>query len=470
MNFSTDALIVYGYLFITLVLGLWAGRNVKNIQEYATANRMYGTGVLIITFLATWVGGGSVLRESAEVFEDGIIRIVTALAQVVSILFIAWAIAPKMYRFTDSITLGDLMGKFYGKYARMITSIASLGYTIGLVGMQVVSLGYVYEFLGLENKWGMILGASILIIYSAIGGIKSITFTDLFQFIILIIVIPLLANAITMEAGGIKEVFHKIPAEKLIVFGHKKFSYYLMLFILAIFPVGLLSPPYVQLLLMAKDKKQATNMYIGAALFLPVSRAFILLIGFAAFIVYPQIQPGQIIPTIINELLPVGLKGFSVAGLLAVIMSTADSFLGAGSLVVAHDLVKPFFDKCKWPIDELKAVRYVTFIVGILSSLFAFSSGSIANLGFYAVTILGPIVTIPLVGGIMGLKTDPKTFMVAFFATLISFLTASLVLSQQTRYLVFPICLFTNLISFFGAHYVQNKGFVTVKRTVKVLD
>jgi Na+/proline symporter len=460
--FSIDFLIVYGFLAITVIIGVWSGRGIKDIREYAIANRKYSTGVLVIGFLATWVGGSSILGESQQVFEDGIIRVVTALSQIVSILFIAWVIAPKMERFTDSITLGDLMGQFYGKYGRLITGWASLGYTIGLVGMQVVSLGYVYEFLGLQNKWGMFLGGSILVIYSAIGGIKSITITDIIQFVILIIVVPLIANVVTKEAGGIKEVFFQIPKEKLVIFEHKRFSYYLMLFILAIFPVGLLSPPFVQRLLMAKNKEQAARMYIAGAVFLPLSRALILLIGFSAFVAYPHVKSSQIIPTIINQLLPVGLKGLSIAGLLAIIMSTADSFLGAGGLVFTHDVVKPICDKMNWAINELKAVRYITFVIGALSTLFAFILSNIANLGFYAVTILGPIVTIPLVAGIIGLKTNSKTFLIAFLTTMVSFVCSSILLSKSNSYLIFPISLFTNLFSFLLAHFIQYKSFTIV--------
>ena len=58
MNFfSIDHLIVYTFLAATLLIGLWAGRGIKNIREYAIANKMYGTGVLTITFLATYFGG-----------------------------------------------------------------------------------------------------------------------------------------------------------------------------------------------------------------------------------------------------------------------------------------------------------------------------------------------------------------------------------------------------------------------------
>ena len=50
---SIDYLIVYSFLLITLVVGLWASRGIKDIREYAIANKMYGKGVLTMTILAT---------------------------------------------------------------------------------------------------------------------------------------------------------------------------------------------------------------------------------------------------------------------------------------------------------------------------------------------------------------------------------------------------------------------------------
>ena len=57
LNIGTEHLIVCTFLAGTLLLGLWSGLGIKNVREYAIANKMYGTGVLTITFLATILGG-----------------------------------------------------------------------------------------------------------------------------------------------------------------------------------------------------------------------------------------------------------------------------------------------------------------------------------------------------------------------------------------------------------------------------
>jgi Na+/proline symporter len=62
MNYlSIDALIVSGFLLLTLLVGLWPGKGIKDIHEYAIANKMYGTGVLTMTILATYITASNMI-------------------------------------------------------------------------------------------------------------------------------------------------------------------------------------------------------------------------------------------------------------------------------------------------------------------------------------------------------------------------------------------------------------------------
>ncbi len=76
---SIDYLIVYTFLAITLLIGLRAGKGVKDFREYAIANKVYGTFTLTLTFLATNIGGASLLDGTAGVFANGIARIIPEL-------------------------------------------------------------------------------------------------------------------------------------------------------------------------------------------------------------------------------------------------------------------------------------------------------------------------------------------------------------------------------------------------------
>jgi Na+/proline symporter len=471
MNYlSVDYLIVYAFLIITLVIGLRAGRGIKDIREYALANKMYGTGVLVLTFLATNIGGGSVMSGSREVFTNGIIMTVTSLGVVISLLFVAFFIAPNIVHFEDCITIGDVMGKLYGGASKVITGVLGVLYSICMTSMQLLALTIIGEsLLGLKSAYGLIIGGLVLATYSAIGGIKSVAITDVFQFLILVTVFPLIASLSLNRIGGIQELFHKVPAEKFNVFSHENFSYYLTLFLVwSIFPVGITSPPLFQRLLMGQNAKQLRDQYLIVAAFDPTFRVIITLIGLTAVVLYPTIEAKNVIPHIVNELSPAGLKGWAIAGLLAVVMSTADSYLHAAGLLLSHDVIKPLGDKIGIAIHELSWARYSTVIIGCIAIVIALQAENLLRLSFTALSFTGPLLLFPLVAGIMGLKSDRYAFYNALIVTLIAFSLSTALLPPRHHHLAVIISILANGISFLGVHALRNQGFIIVRPVSRI--
>jgi len=151
------------------------------MREYVLANRSFGTVALVLTFLATNTG---IINVVDEIEKTGIIlscSIMLGLA--ISSCILALFIAPKMAPFSKSLTMGDVMGTLYGTNSKIITGILGFLTTICIAGMELIVLGLLCEsLLGLDYRWGVGLGGLILAIYSAHGGIKAVTVTDVFQF------------------------------------------------------------------------------------------------------------------------------------------------------------------------------------------------------------------------------------------------------------------------------------------------
>ncbi|MEL6152547.1 MAG: hypothetical protein AAFQ78_00810, partial [Bacteroidota bacterium] len=286
MNYlSTDHLIVYAFLLLTLFIGLWTGKNIKDIKEYAVTNKKYGTALLLLTFLATNIGGGT-LNSVSGVFTVGIIRTAALSGVAASMLIIAFLVIPHMHRFKTAITIGDVMRSLYGNDSQLITGILGMLYSISMVVLGIVVLGQIAEpLLGIRPVWGARLGALLLIAYTAYGGIKSVTTTDVFQFLVLCIMIPFIASTAVREAGGISAVFSSVPPDHFKVLSHSEFPFYLTLFLMwSILPVGITSPAIFQRLLMAKNTMHLKRQYLIAAGFDPLFRITLLLIGLAALV------------------------------------------------------------------------------------------------------------------------------------------------------------------------------------------
>jgi Na+/proline symporter len=462
-----DYLIVYAFLAVTLAIGLRAGRGIKDIREYAIANKTFGTGALVLTLLATNIAGASVINTSSRVFSSGIIMSVALLGVSIGFALLGTFIIPKVARFDRCLTMGDLAKEFYGHHSGIIAGMLGLLNAILLVGMELRVLGIVCEgLLHIPAKWGIILGGFLLAIYSAHGGIKAVTATDVFQFIMLAIFIPLIAYKAVGKIGGIKALLQQVPAEKLEIFGHKDFSFYLTLFLMWIIPTGILEDPALtQRLFMAKNGTQLRNQYLIVAAFDPTFRILIMLIGLSAYVLYPTIEGKQVIPHLIHNLLPVGVQGLAIAGVLAVGMSTIDSYLHAAGLTLVHDVVRPFYEQKNKSINEIRWTKYATVLLAGIGIYIGLHNTDILGLAFTALELTSPLLMIPLVSGIVGLKTDKKDFYRALIVTIAAFIIAKLALPENKEHFSALITMSVNGIAFFGSHYIRHQGFLIIHTT-----
>ena len=148
-------------------------------------------------------------------------------------------------------------------------------------------------------------------------------------------------------------------------------------------------------------------------------------------------------------------------------MSTLDSFLNAGGLLVTRNVLKPYCNKQKVALNELQAVRYVTVLIGGASILVAFSVKTMNTLIQFGTSSFSSVITLPFIAGVLGLKTDTRSFLISSAVTIATFILAKLSLPEAVGYLLFPISVVANAISFFAAHIIKHEGIVTVKIPTK---
>ena len=444
----------YALLFGTLLLGIYAGSNIKTLSDYVLADKKYETTLLLFTFLATHIGGANVLEVPAIVFTEGIIITVAFWGLVIAFLIRALLIAPRMGQFADCLTMGDVMKKCYGSQAQVITGILGLAYSICITAVQLRALGLICQaFIGVQPAWSMALGGIVLAIYAAVGGIKAVTITDAFHFVLLIAVIVLLASMALYQVGGIQQLFAQVPADKLLLFDHPKFSYYFTCFLLwSIFSVGITSPPTFQRLLMAKESKYLQKQYLITSAFDPIFQGLIMVLGLAGLVLYPHIAAKQVVPHLAQTLLPTSLQWLVLLG-LAVVLSTADSYLHAAGVTLAHDIIKPLASK-RINLTELRWAQYSTLGIGVISIIIALSFEHMLRLVWSAMQCTGPVLLLPLMAGILGLSTDKRTFMVAFGATVGVFALARWYLPAECKHLAVLVSIVGNGLSFWGAHSI----------------
>jgi len=406
-----DIFIVACYLIAVLIIGVWQGRKVKDLRSYAVAGRDYSSFVIFATLSASFIGGGFSMGNAEKVFRFGIVNIFALWGFSLQQFLVSKFIAPRMGRYNHAITVGDIMACHYGKIGQVITGFFTFIFCAGVVGAQVGATGNIFNILlGMPKEWGMFIGIGIVIIYNTVGGMGGVVATDVLQFIILSIGLPLTMILGIIHAGGIDKMISLLPAGYLSVPG----NYFSWLFFISLFFTFLLgetlAPPYVQRLFLGKKTKSTIKGNMASAVFSVPFFAITGVIGLIALSVNPALDPNMAMPYVIKEMLPIGLRGVVIAAVIAIVMSSADSFLNAASVSSINDILRPLNLLLHNKKNDLFIAQAVNILLGVLAIVFALSIQSVIDILIYSYNFWAPIILVPLVSAIIGVKVSKGNF------------------------------------------------------------
>lgn len=470
LNYTTAQIIVGIFLFITLVVGLWAGRNVKTMKDYALANRQFGAMVLTIAFMAILIDGHNTQTLPSRIFSVGLVEIISRPGMAVSFLLFSWLVAPKVLRFKGCLILGEIAELLFGWNARVLVGFFGFLGTALWTSIQFLVLGTIgTSLLGVDERWVVLLGGGILTIYASVGGVRAVTMTDIIQFIALVLCITLMTGAVVYHAGGIKVIWEKVSAshpERLLVVEHPRFTLKSLYFLdNAAVVTTFFFPSFFQRILMGRNTKEIRKMLVSSAVIWGLFIGAIILIALGGLALYPDSAPNEIMMTLSKSLFSKSIQGIFAVGFIAIVMSTVDSSLSPSGLVLTHDVLKPVSDRFQIKINELRIVKWVTLLSGLAALFIAvgIKEGTllevIPNLVGYSNEAIS-VFAVPMCIGIMGLITDRRSF-VAGVSVAVLMLVAMHVLDLTgvTRELIVLGSMVANAVAFLITHYIINDGF-----------
>lgn len=450
---TIDTMVIASYLLITIIVGILAGRDVKTVSDFAVGKRDFLTVTLVMTIFATYVDGEMILSDVAQINQNGIsYTVIMSIATTTSLLLYS-VIAKRMQKFKKAISVGDMMGQMYGKNAQIITGISGFLISASFVAAQFKALSFVFNyFYNFDSLTGVLISAVIIIAYSGFGGVKAVTWTDMVQFFILICAIPMVTSVAVNQVGGIQELFSQIPDEKLLIIpaDNQVAVKYFVLFIAVAIP--LCSPPMIQRILMSHDINQSVRAYYMSALICLPLMFIECLSGLASSLLDNTIDPNNAFIYLVDNGMPSGLKGFAAAGIIAIIMSTADSFMNTAAVSFSHDFYSTYFGKSKDDAKELRITKMITLIVGIIGIFIALRFDNLLDLMLYSYLLWGPVVTVPLLSGIFGFEAPKESFYWSAGAGIITAVLWSFFEMESLTYVddLIP-SLSMNCIFFFGS-------------------
>ena len=171
----------------------------------------------------------------------------------------------------------------------------------------------------------------------------------------------------------------------------------------------------------------------------------------------PTLQAELAFPYLVNHILPVGVKGLVIAGLLAVLMSTADSYLHVAGLLFSHDVIKPLRKKPMSDQAELKLARIVTVIIGSASIIAAMLTTSLIELNILAYVFWMPAICVPLLSAVMGRPGSVFSLLWSGACGISAFLIWHFNFYQSTHIDSLLPALIVSALVFFMLYFLENR-------------
>ena len=370
-----DWMVVLAYFIVCMGIAWWVIRQKQQTStDYFLAGRHIGWFIIGSSIFASNIGSEHVVGLAGTAAKTGFVMAHYEIHSWI-VLLLGWVFVP-FYMRSSVFTIPEFLEKRYNSTARWILSLISLvGYILTKVSVTVYAGAVVFQTLmGIEFWTGALIIIILTGIYTTLGGLKAVVYTDTLQSIVLVIGSVIITVMGLIKIGGWDNLVS--------ILGHQHFN----MFLPANDPnfpwVGMvLAPPIagiwywctdqyiVQRTLSAKNETNARRGTIYAA-FLKLLPIFIFFVpGLVALALSKSgklelTSADQSFPALVKAILPTGLKGLVAGGLIAALMSSLSSVFNSASTLFTIDIYK----KLKPTVSEKKLVsvgRIATAVVVI---------------------------------------------------------------------------------------------------------
>ncbi|MBV7276597.1 sodium:solute symporter family protein [Clostridium sp. PL3] len=393
-----DWIIIAAYFVLTIIIGQMATKKVNTTKDYLVGGRKVGKFQSAISTAAADIGGSSLIGAAGLSYTIGIAGGWWNLSAVPAWIILGLTMAGG-FRKLALTTVPELFEKRYDKKTRIIAAIATLlNCSLGITA-QILVAGIAFTTLtGLPMVYTVIVSASVFVFYTSTGGLLAVIWTDIMHYFVLMggILIAILIGI--PKIGGWNHLVNTVPHSYWNL-GAMGWSDPIGWVALCFFAYAT-NQQYIQRLFAAKDESTARFAYIYTGVNYIFYAFIISIIGMIAFVITPGLKDSQMaLPTVITNVLPIGVKGLLLAAILSASMNCASSSLNSATAIFSIDIYKRFLNK---DVDDKKLLKIsriatVCIAVGALTTSYFIKnivhvvvlSGLISGAGMFFPIILG---------------------------------------------------------------------------------
>ena len=396
---TLDLIVLAAYLAGILGVGIWAQRKAKTQEDFLVAGRSVGPVLYSGTLAAVILGGGSTVGGVKLGYVYGISGMWLVIMYGLGMIVMGTVLVPRILEL-KLFTIPELLERRYSASARIAGGVVMAAYDLMIVVTGTIAVGAVMEVIvGIPRTQSILLSSAVMVAYSVFGGMWALTTTDIVQFVIKTVgILFVLLPVAVYHAGGFAGMREHLPPDfmSLTHIGSMKILSFFSLYFLGI----LIGQDGWQRVFTARSVKVARDggVYVGLYCFAyAIAGATI---GAAGRVFIPQLaDPDLAFATIVNAVLPAGMRGLLLAASLSAIMSTASACLLASSTVLLEDVYMPL--KKAHSIGSIAQTRWITLVLGVCATTIAcLTSDVIAALSVGYDLLVGALF-VPVIGAIL---------------------------------------------------------------------
>ena len=398
------------YMVGILLTGVWAKRKITSQEEFLVAGRSVGLFLYAGTLAAIVLGGASTVGGVKLGYQYGISGLWLVFMYGLGILVLSVWFVPKILAM-NLVTVPELLGRRFSRRVRMAGGVVMAAYDFMVAVTATIAVGAVMEVIvGIPRTQAILLSSIVMVAYSVLGGMWSLTVTDIVQFVIKTIgILFVLLPASIYHAGGFSGMAAHLPAGFLDL-GHIGTAKIVSFFILYFFGI-IIGQDVWQRVFTAKNLRVARTGGVIVALYCFVYAAAGGLIGAAAHVFLPPLaDPDSAFAYAVNAVLPVGMRGLVLAAALAAMMSTASACLLATSTVILEDVVLPLRGGGQGSVAQS---RVLTLLCGVLMTAVACQTKDVIAAITIAYDFLVGSLFVPVMGAMLWRRGTERGAMVS---------------------------------------------------------
>jgi SSS family solute:Na+ symporter len=403
-----DYAVVIAYLVGMLGLGAFVSTRIKAFKDYFLAGGSLTTPLLVCTLVSSYYGLDVTFGTSETSFYYGISAWCWySLPYYLFIAIAALVIAPRLRRYGQAMTLSDVLEQHYGTPTRVVGALASFVYSAPIVAM--AGLMTMMQFLGLPVAWSMLITIGVCAIYTMLGGLWADAISDTIQFVLMCVSLAI-AIPLAIDWVGGWDFLNSLPKDAdgaaTHLAHHGGLSYWMLVAWALTGLTVLVEPAFYQRVFAAEDARSVQRaLFVGLALWASYDWGVTLIGLIAQAAVQNGLLPSNLagkesLLAVCLEMLPLGMRGLFLGGILAAAMSTIDSYSLLASGNVVYDIYRPLFDPRASDERLIRLTRVGVFLVMIVAAIVSMYFVRMRDTWQFMTSVMTSVVLVPVMAAL----------------------------------------------------------------------